>query len=45
MAIRGADSLMDGDEAASLEVLAADTLAAFEAVQASIESAPMALAA
>jgi hypothetical protein len=33
MAIKGADSLMDRDEAASLEVLAADTLAEFEAVQ------------
>ena len=45
MAIRGADSLMDRDEAASLEVLAADALHAFEAVQTSVESAPIALAA
>lgn len=45
IAIRGADSLMDRDEAASLEALAADTLHAFESVQASIESAPIARAA
>jgi hypothetical protein len=44
MATRGADSLMDQDEAASLEVLAADTLAAFEAVQGAVEGAPIAAA-
>jgi hypothetical protein len=45
MAIRGADSIMDQGEADALQSLAADALRAFEAVQASIESTPIALAA
>jgi hypothetical protein len=40
MAIRGADSIADQDEADSLEVLAASVLEDFEGVKSSIESAP-----
>jgi hypothetical protein len=40
MAIRGADSLMDRDETASLKVLAASVLDDFERVKSAIESAP-----
>jgi hypothetical protein len=40
MAIHGAESIMAESEADALQFLAADTLAAFEAFQASIESAP-----
>jgi hypothetical protein len=41
MAIKGADSIADQDEAATLEALAADTLHAFESVQGAIESGPV----
>jgi hypothetical protein len=40
IAIRAADSLMDRDEAASLEVLAANVLDDFERVKSAIERAP-----
>ena len=45
MAIKGADSIADQDEAASLEVLAASVLVDFERVKSAIESAPIARAA
>jgi hypothetical protein len=45
MAIDGCDSIMDQGEADALQSLAADALRAFEAVQASIEGAPIARAA
>jgi hypothetical protein len=45
MALAGAESIVDQGEADALLSLATDALCAFEAVQASIESAPMALAA
>jgi hypothetical protein len=45
MALDGAESIMDQGEADALQFLAADTLRAFESVEASIESAPIARAA
>ena len=41
LAIKGADSIADQDEADALEVLAADTLHAFESVQSAIDSGPV----